>query len=433
LSDSLRTRVARVLVVCSLVGVAIFTITGPGSAKRQSVDGATGSHAPAATPGVSPGGRIVVVTANLQEAFGAESRHNSEMNVFVPRMLDQVPSRPDVLLLQDSRKQAVDKVASLLSRQTGDRYVVGQKLRKEPWQKLPHKVWYSTETAIVVNSATMKIFGPRDWVRIRNPWGHPKKNYVEYKGQAYLGVQERDGGAKVGVMGVHLPKGPDKSMTVAKKFGPWVDRLATFMERKYPNMPRVIGGDFNQTKCTGKEPCEYAPFWKTLESPKFGYTESIWKIQEAKNWKYRIPLAVDWIFSTAEEVIDADGDVKNPPEFYSNHRFFWADLKIGPVPTHLTVSAGQRTGSLVASGALDPALDGKTIDSTLQELQGSTWTDLSTLSAQTSNGAYENVFSSHPSTGTCRLRSEFAGGSDYGASAATSQKFDCSGSGLPSV
>jgi endonuclease/exonuclease/phosphatase family metal-dependent hydrolase len=421
--------VPRAATLAAIAVLAAVAIAGEVSAKAPASDRATRS--PAAAPGVSPGGRIVVVTANLQEAFGAESRHNSEMNVFVPRLLDQVPSRPDVLLLQDSRKKAVDKVAQLLTKQTGDRYVVGQKLRKEPWQKLPHKVWYSTETAIVVNSATMKIFGTRDWVRIRNPWGHPKKNYVEHKGQAYLGVEERDGGARVGVMGVHLPKGPEKSQKVADKFAPWVDRLATFMERKYPNMPRIIGGDFNQTKCIGKEPCEYSPFWKTLESSQFGYTESIWKIQEAKNWKYRIPLAVDWIFSTADEVVDADGDVKNPPKFYSNHRFFWADLKIGPIPTHLTVSASQRAGSLVASGGLDPSLDGKTIKSTLQELQGTTWSDLSTQDAQTSNGSYENVFSSHPSTGTCRLHSAFAGTTDHGPSSATSSKFDCSGAGLP--
>ena len=414
--------------LCLAAAVSVVALAGDGVARPT-----PGARSPSASGlNVSPGGRVVVVTANLQEAFGAESRHNSEMGVFVPRLLDQVPYRPDVVLLQDSRKKAVDKVASLLTKQTGDRYVVGQKLRKEPWQKLPHKVWYSTETAIIVNSATMKIFGKRDWVRIRNPWGHPKKNYTEYKGQAYLGVEEKDGGARVGVMGVHLPKGPNKSTAVAKKFAPWVDRLATFMEKKYPNMPRIIGGDFNQTKCIGKDPCKYAPFWKTLESSKFGYTESIWKIQEAKNWRYRIPLAVDWIFSTAEEVINADGDEKNPPKFYSNHRFFWADLKIGPIPTHLTVAAGQRTGSLVASGALDPSLDGRTITSTLQELQGSAWTDLEALSAQTTNGTYENVFQSHPSTGTCRLRSDFAGTSDYGASTATSQKFDCSGAGLPS-
>lgn len=420
MSRSRRARTSTLLLASVLCTLA--TVAG-------STAGASGR---ASAPGVSPGGRIVVVTANLQEAFGAESRHNSEIGVFVPRLLSQVPYRPDVVLLQDSRKKAVDRVAQLLTKQTGDRYVVGQHLRKEPWQKLPHKVWYSTETAIVVNSATMDIFGKRDWVRIRNPWGHPKKDYTEYKGQAYLGVEEKDGGARAGIMGVHLPKGPNKSLKVAKKFSPWVDRLATFMKKKYPNVPRIIGGDFNQTKCVGKDPCKYSPFWKTLESPEFGYTESIWKIQEAKNWRYRIPLAVDWIFTTSD-IVDADGDVKNPPEFYSNHRFFWADLKIGPLPTHLSIAAGQRQGSLVAGGDLSPAVDGVQVSSTLQEQQGTTWADLSTLSSPTSNGHYENVFSTHPSTGTCRLHAEFAGTSEYGPSSATTPSFDCSGSTLPST
>lgn len=421
---------ARLAAIGLVISIGSVALTSAGAARPMARRGALAPSA--ARPGVSPGGRIVVVTANLQEAFGEESRHNSEIGVFVPRLLDQVPYRPDVVLLQDSRKRAVVKVASLLTKQTGDKYVIGQHLRTQPWQKLPHHVWYSTETAIVVNSATMKIFGPRDWVRIRNPWGDPKKNYVEYKGQAYLGVQERDGGAKAGIMGVHLPKGPNKSLKVAKKFAPWVDRLATFMQKRYPNMPRVIGGDFNQVKCVGKDPCTYAPFWKTLESAKFGYTESIWHVQEAKNWRYRIPLSVDWIFTTAG-IVDADGDVKNPPKFYSNHRFFWADLKIGPTPTDLTVSPGQRSGSIVADGALSPALDGVTVSSALEEDQAGAWTDVATLSAQTTNGDYENVFTSHPSSGTCRLRSDFAGNGDYGSSSATSASFDCSGAGLPSV
>jgi hypothetical protein len=280
----------------------------------------------AAGPDVSPAGQVFVVTANLQEAFNREDYKNlKEMGVFVNRLLDKVPHRPDVLLLQDVRKSAVVRVVELLTKKTGDRYKIAQRLRKEPWQKLPNNVWHSTETAIVVNDATMELSGKAGFVRIRNPWGNPKGDYVEYKGQAYARAVERDGGAVVGLMSVHLPKEPVENRTTAKRFGPWVDRLATFMAKHYPTALRVIGGDFNQTRCLGKDPCKEAPFWRTLTSAEHGYTDALWHEMEPRNWQDRLPLGVDLIFTTLG-VVNAGGDEKNPPVFYSDHRFFWANL-----------------------------------------------------------------------------------------------------------
>ncbi|MDQ3957135.1 MAG: endonuclease/exonuclease/phosphatase family protein [Actinomycetota bacterium] len=386
-----------------------------------------------AAPGVSPQGRVLVVTANLQEAFNASDLRNmSEIGVFVPRLLGMLPYRPDVLLLQDVRKKAVVKTAELLTKKTGDRYKIGQRLRTEPWQKLPNNVWYSTETAVVFNSATMEMKGRSGFVRIRNPWGNPKGDYVEYKGQAYFGAVERAGGAEVGVMSVHLPKEPVENRTTAKRFAPWIERLATFMEKRYPNATRIIGGDFNQTRCLGKDPCEYSPFWKKLTSKAFGYTDALWTIQEPKHYTRRLPLGVDLIFSTGD-VRDAGGDVKNPPVFYSDHRFFWADLELGPAPTSLTATARQQNGDLVVDGSLKPALDGVTIRSTLQTLQGDAWEDLSAADSQTAGGHYVNTFADHPLDGSCRFHSVFAGTKDYAPSVKTTVPFDCSGADLPAV
>ena len=52
-------------------------------------------------------------------------------------------------------------------------------------------------------------------------------------------------------------------------------------------------------------------------------------MQAQKHWSDRLPLGVDWIFTT-DGIENADGDVKNPPKFYSNHRFFWANLEVVP-------------------------------------------------------------------------------------------------------
>ena len=99
------------------------------------------------------------------------------------------------------------------------------------------------------------------------------------------------------------------------------------MTKHYPDGTRVIGGDFNQTRCLSKDPCKEAPFWKVLTSAEHGYTDALWTIQEPKHWKKRLPLGVDLIFTTGG-VKNAGGDVRNPPVFYSDHRFFWANLLV---------------------------------------------------------------------------------------------------------
>lgn len=301
--------------------LAALAVPGAAPAPRELRDLAL-----TAGPDVTPPGQVFVVTANLQEAFNRSDYKNlKEMGVFVNRLLEKVPHRPDVLLLQDVRKSAVVRVVELLTKKTGDRYRIAQKLRREPWEKRPNNVWHSTETAIVVNAATMELSGKAGFVRIRNPWGNPKGDYVEYKGQAYARAVERDGGAVVGLMSVHLPKEPVENRQTAKRFGPWVDRLAKFMKGHYPDGLRVTGGDFNQTRCVGKDPCKEAPFWKTLTSAEHGYTDALWHEMEPRHWKDRLPLGVDLIVTTGT-VVNAGGDVKNPPDFYSDHRFFWANL-----------------------------------------------------------------------------------------------------------
>ena len=317
-------RPLRRALVPGVAAVTVLAALGAGPSPVRTLDDAL----PAAAPAASPSGEVFVVTANLQEAFNrSDYRNLKEMGVFVKRLLDRVPHRPDALLLQDVRKSAVRKVVEHLTKKTGDQYRVAQRLRKEPWQKLPNKRWYSTETAIVVNTVTMEIDGKAGFVRIRNPWGNPKGDYVEYKGQAYARVVERDSGLVVGLMSVHLPKEPSESNKYAQRFGPWVDRLATFMNKHYPTGTRVIGGDFNQTRCLGKDPCKEAPFWKVLTSAEHGYTDALWWEMEPRHWKKRLPLGVDLIFTTGP-VKNAGGDVKNPPVFYSDHRFFWANLLV---------------------------------------------------------------------------------------------------------
>lgn len=281
---------------------------------------AGGRPSAAADPG------LIVVTANLQEAFDdRDMASHSEMRVFVDRLLDRVGSPPDVLLLQDVRKSAVRVVIDRLKTKTGTTYGIGQVLPALPGLKEGDK-WISVETAIVFNTATMAMPKRGGFTRVRNPWGFHDK-YIEYKSQAFVALNSKASGAKLAFMSVHLPKPPQKTHKNSLKTKAWVEQLANFMKNRFETRMPIIGGDFNQTRCVDKDPCAESPYWRQLNQ--MGYTEAVSTAQQRLHWTDRIQLGVDYIFtkSGASSVIEGSGDV-NPPQFYSDHRFFWAELSL---------------------------------------------------------------------------------------------------------
>lgn len=282
-----------------------------------------GGHASAASDS-----SLIVATANLQEAFGTDDvADHSDMRVFVDRLLERVGSPPDVLLLQDVRKSAVRYVIDRLERKADAVYAIGQALPTLPGVKEGDK-WISVETAVVFNTATMTMPARGDFTRVRNPWGVHEK-YVEYKSQAFVALNHESTGAELAFMSVHLPKPPRKSHENSLKTKAWVEQLATSMKERFETRTRIIGGDFNQTRCVEKDPeCVESPYWKQLNGT--GYSEALSTAQQRLHWSDRIQLGVDYIFTSggASSVIDGSGDVDNPPDFYSDHRFFWAELAL---------------------------------------------------------------------------------------------------------
>ena len=276
----------------------------------------------------APGSGLIVVTANLQEAFDdRDVSDHSEMGVFVDRLLERVGVPPDVLLLQDVRKSAVRYVIDRLKNKTDATYAIGQALPALPGVKEDDK-WISVETAVVFNTATMTMPARGGFTRVRNPWGVHVK-YVEYKSQAFVGLNHKATGGELAFMSVHLPKPPRKSAQNSLKTKAWAEQLATFMKNRFETKTRIIGGDFNQTRCVEKDPeCVESPYWTQLSG--MGYIEAISTAQQRLHWTDRIQLGVDYIFTASDDasVVNGSGDVENPPDFYSDHRFFWAELSL---------------------------------------------------------------------------------------------------------
>src|SRR5687768_17287391 len=81
--------------------------------------GALSSPSAAQASAHSPPGQLLVVATNLLEAWGDEANNNSEMDIYVSRLLNQVPYLPDVLLLQEVKYRSARYVKNLLTRETG--------------------------------------------------------------------------------------------------------------------------------------------------------------------------------------------------------------------------------------------------------------------------------------------------------------------------
>lgn len=79
----------------------------------------------ASVPGESPRGQVLVVDANLLEAFGgADVADAADMNNFVRRLVAQLPYAPDALLLQEVVGPSAENVARFMSAATGLEYDV---------------------------------------------------------------------------------------------------------------------------------------------------------------------------------------------------------------------------------------------------------------------------------------------------------------------
>ncbi len=284
-----------------------------------------------AAPGKSPDDRVLIVAVNLREAYpdGDDLQNYGDMRIFVKRLLDQVPFAPDVLLLQEVRKQSATFIARHLSRKTGRSYVAAV---KPPSDIITEERGRSvhTETAILLNRDTMVARTRGGYIRTtydRSDSAPGKK--VNVKRHAHIVAAERSTGTKIALMSLRFVHISDlRSREVSFKYRyRWSNTVARFIAKRYPATRkgmRVIGGDFNAVRCINNDPrsCRPAGFWKLLTGDRYAYIDAL--------THSGLATGVDFIFAR-NDVVDAGFDRAYDPNraerglqpYYSDHRFLW--------------------------------------------------------------------------------------------------------------
>ncbi|MBA2724586.1 MAG: hypothetical protein H0U53_01235 [Actinobacteria bacterium] len=267
-----------------------------------------------ATPSILLGSdAVLVVTINLQEAWGEDLKDSSEIGQFVTTLLQRAPYEPDVVLLQEVRRSAVLKTAKILTQKTGQTYVSPLPLAAEPWRFDSAGTWIESDTAILMNKTTMVSVGSGSSVKTPDPWN--EKYDRAKKEHAVAVLLHRATSQKISFISLHLGAPPSRTAAYAAKITDWTKKIAAYQIRKHPAMVHVMGGDFNWPKNVDGV---VQPFWNLLHQD-LGYIEGITLFTTGSS-----NPAVDYIFSNATAV----GGGSGPEGSYSNHRFFWSILKI---------------------------------------------------------------------------------------------------------
>ena len=268
----------------------------------------------------SPPRKVLIVTANLDEAEGAyDMHHTGDLKAFVTKLVDKVPFEPDALLLQEVEQKGANFVADEMRRQTGANYRSVKDAGRSPWRKTKSGV-VATDTAIVLNMDSMKVLSSGGFISTRFSKQEAARGKPALtKRHAFLMAGERDGGLEVPMVSLHLATDFNmRSYRIAKrKRTEWAKKIVSTMRNKYPNKfdrARAIGGDWNAGRCSKKgHGCRVLAFWRYMN--KSGHRDSHFTIDTT--------LGVDMIF-TNKSVVNARIDPAKNRNPYSDHVFRWA-------------------------------------------------------------------------------------------------------------
>lgn len=274
------------------------------------------------------GGQVLVVTANLEEAWdAADNADAADLSEFVDRVTHLTPHAPDVLLLQEVTRASTERVVRLLEAQTGRRYAVAASAGKSPIEVKKDRV-LTKETSIVVNAGTMQRIGRPRYLSTTFRKRHGAKGQLrEVKMNAAVLLRERRTGMTIPVANVHFhTSSAFRSKRLSKRYRSiWSQLVARKLRAAWPRYAsqRVIGGDFNAARVRevrGRYVTER--WWRRLTSN--GFRDAIVDIDRHGG--------VDYIFTrtgVAAAGVDSDYPGKaaeGTPAYYSDHKLRWALL-----------------------------------------------------------------------------------------------------------
>lgn len=301
----------------------------------------------------SPPGEVLVVDANLLEAFGQPDVEDSaDMGNFVRRLLTQMPYAPDALLLQEVVGPSTENVARLMTETTGDRYAVVS----APGES--HVVVPATadspeirrETAIVLNLDTMRLDDAGGRVELAYAREDHGSGTWMTKQEPYLLAMERRGGLRSALVSLHyVPNSRfDSQQTGFEYKRKWSEQIAELIDARYgsPSQRQVeiLSGDFNNRPCVevdvaATDPsCTPMPYWRTL-TESFGYSAA--KDSGIDHIFARGRIVESGWDESRKEAVGSDREFQQckalytegrsdlatgtcATEFYADHSFVWA-------------------------------------------------------------------------------------------------------------
>ncbi|MEA2460432.1 MAG: hypothetical protein QOH90_609 [Actinomycetota bacterium] len=286
----------------------------------------------------TPPRQIVTVIANVNKAYGGihegKSIHDmSSIKAFVTRAVQMTPSAPDVVLLQELRKEGAAAAAKSFTNKTGDKYIVAVgPPRNHPTLDYAAKQIH-TETAILLNTASMEKSSGGGFIKSSYTHAEGSGGKIKVKKNAFVLATQKSSGLTVALASVHYtPVGDLKSKAVSDRLrGEWSKQIATTLHNKYPTAGLTnIGGDFNTIRCFSGafKSCKEAAFWKYLST--HGFVDSLYVLPQpggggAESCMTRA-TGVDFVFSTGNPQaggIDTHGG-------YSDHKLRWVKNVAAP-------------------------------------------------------------------------------------------------------
>jgi len=286
----------------------------------------------AAGGGNTPPTEILVVTANIEEAYAMDNNDladHFEMDNFAARVRQVVPKIPDVLLLQEVNHKTSALTAERLSARLGQRFVVAVRPIANTTIEYPDKQVH-TETAILLNAETMATADRGGYFSATYPKSAAAVgDRVQVRRHAFMLAREKGTRIKVPLVSLHYAMERSFRSDKLSNYwrGKWSEQLKGLLARRYnadsDRRVSVIAGDFNAGRCFRGDfsNCTVAAWWKAMVGTPHPYIEA--------GREHLVPYGVDAIFTTGRAVDagwDEHGDFaeSDRSRFYSDHRLRWA-------------------------------------------------------------------------------------------------------------
>lgn len=298
---------------------------------------------------LSPEGKVLVVSNNVYEAESSDAADPRDMKRFVGRMQEMVPTAPDIVLVQEVRRSAVNNIRSYLESRFGCRFSIAANASASGWRWVNNHRIIGQDTAVIFNADSMNVLAKghiaNDYELSQAASGEP----VKVKKAAWAKLREKDLVVGQGpelltlaAASVHYPRATQFSTkAVAEALDTRFSKnIADRLESKLAegnnqdSNIHVIAGDFNMSRFDDAPRNERGPYRLLTHTP-YNYKDGVIKLAATGS-----PNPIDFLFSTGNAV-RAELDKYNThdesaPDFYSNHNLRWAMLE-GPDTTSPTV------------------------------------------------------------------------------------------------